>query len=298
MDVAFAFDDNYVEPARVAVEMLLDTHDARCPVTVWLLTSRSVYRAYGRELREQARGRGVIHVLQTDDGFRDLPGSSIASLAHLSPGMYLRLLLPSLVPETVRRLLYLDADTMCVDSLRPLWDIDLAGKPFGATGDPFTPTCAGIPGADDRIDPNAPYFNSGALLIDTARWRELAITEKSFRYIAANRGRMRYGDQDALNVVAHGNWLRIGREWNHMRSWWFEPKYEQHRAWALREPPPRMLHIAGPRKPWHVDFPTGFRRDWYEATARRLGLAVPSYEVLARCQPTDDTTHRWRWREG
>ena len=46
--------------------------------------------------------------------------------------MYYRLLAPHLLPEGLDRALYLDPDTLVINSLRPLWDLDLAGHLFAA----------------------------------------------------------------------------------------------------------------------------------------------------------------------
>ncbi|MGC4891482.1 glycosyltransferase family 8 protein [Micromonospora sp. DT227] len=278
MDIALAFDEDYVDHARVAVETVLEAHAGLCPVTVWLLTPVGVSRERGDELRAQAAGRGRIHVLETDDAFRGLPRADEELVSYISAGMYLRLLLPSLLPRSVSRYLYLDADTLCLGDLRPLWRLDLAGAPLAAVGDAFTLTCDGIPGADHRIDPRARYFNSGVLLVDPVRWRRLQISEQCFRYIDDNKGQLRFPDQDALNIAAHGNWLRLGREWNHMRGWRLEPghsKYVPGERW------PRVMHFAGPWKPWYRDFRPGLRRDRYTAVVQRLGLPVPAYDDMA-----------------
>ena len=50
--------------------------------------------------------------------------------------MWYRIFLPELLPD-VDRVLYLDADTIAVDSLAPLWEIDLDDSYLGAVTNVF-----------------------------------------------------------------------------------------------------------------------------------------------------------------
>jgi UDP-D-galactose:(glucosyl)LPS alpha-1,3-D-galactosyltransferase len=122
------------------------------------------------------------------------------------------------------------------------------------------------------LDLDAAYFNSGVLLVNAPRWRQLRMSEACFEYLSLCSGRLRFPDQDALNVAAYGRWLRLGREWNHMKSWRLEPDSE----FLDREPAGRIVHFAGPWKPWKPEsdggLRAGARRARYDALARQARL--------------------------
>ena len=67
--------------------------------------------------------------------------------------MWYRIFLPELLPD-VDRVLYLDVDTLAVDSLEPLWATDLGDAPGGAVTNVFMqdrdsrprPEALGLPG--------------------------------------------------------------------------------------------------------------------------------------------------------
>ncbi|MBV1855317.1 glycosyltransferase family 8 protein [Catellatospora tritici] len=267
MDIAFAFDEGYAGHARVALESVLDSHD-RDDITFWLLTTDTVAKEQEQSLRRQLAGRGRLHLLTTGDAFRALPVAEHESLTYLSPGMYLRLLLPDLV-DGPGRLLYLDSDVQVCGELGPLWQLPLADAPLAAVRDAFTDRFdmwGGIPGAGPQHPGDAPYFNSGVLLINMDRWRELRVTERCLAYLAEYGGSLRFPDQDALNLVAFEQWLRLPPRWNHMCSYLLEPMTPGQRA----AQDVRVMHFAGPRKPWTEGFRPGFRHARHHTLTTRV----------------------------
>ena len=79
--------------------------------------------------------------------------------------MWYRIFLPELLPD-VDRVLYLDVDTLAMDSLEPLWATDLGGNYLAArdqrvrgAGSATAPPSSGWPGREA-------YFNSGVLLLN------------------------------------------------------------------------------------------------------------------------------------
>lgn len=86
---------------------------------------------------------------------------------HITQAMYYRYLFADMLPKTVTRLIYLDADIICKGNILPLWQTDLQGKVLGAVRD------WGEAKSCDRIGlKNGRYFNSGVLLLDLTKWRQ------------------------------------------------------------------------------------------------------------------------------
>src|SRR3712207_2732957 len=84
----------------------------------------------------------------------------------LTEAALFRLMLGELLPEDLRRVVYLDADVLVEDDLAKLWRSDLGGDTVGAVRDAFAPWAAGAYGAQWRplgLDPTSRYFNSGVL---------------------------------------------------------------------------------------------------------------------------------------
>ncbi len=271
MDICLAFDNNYAPFAAVTIDSIvatgLSTGDS---VTFWVLAAEDVEQSTLDLIRRRAGSRARLELLNADGALARLPVSAQPGLHYLSPAMYLRLVLPELLPAPVARVLYLDSDTLCVGELAGLFKEDLAGCALAAAPDAYNTTVghgSGIPGQDPAAGPDVlsrPYFNSGVLLIDTARWRRLEITRRCLEYVQAHAGELRFPDQDALNLVLDDRWHRLSPIWNEMESYRLE---EPGRSVSEA----RILHFAGPIKPWIEEFPGGEVRSRYRGYFARHG---------------------------
>ena len=86
-----------------------------------------------------------------------------------------RLLFPLLAPN-VDRAIYLDVDLIVLDDIKKLWEIDLEGHVFGAVP-LFIDRASTIEffkqQAKISLEEKYPYFNSGVLVVDYSKWRQL-----------------------------------------------------------------------------------------------------------------------------
>ena len=260
IEVAYAFDHAYVPYARTAIESLLDQHPDRT-VRVWALVDDDVTETDCDVVRRQVGERAVVEFLRSPRSLADLPTSRRAP--HISQAMYMRLLLPHLLPPEVERVLYVDSDTLCVGPLDALWGTELDGAVVAAARDPYTRRLSdngALPGITDtrlRLDPRQPYFNSGVLLIDTDAWRRAGVTDVAFDFIERHADVARYPDQDALNYALYDRWLRLPRRWNYTMP------YRLETAMGGNISDARIIHFVGPEKPWTSRYWPGETRETY-----------------------------------
>lgn len=106
-----------------------------------------------------------------------------------SPFSYMALLrvcYTDLLPD-VDKVLQLDVDTVCVDNIDELWDVDMTGKWFAAV--------------EEKLSTYKPYgslyYNIGVAMFNLAQIREDKIDKVLIRLL--NVQRMSYIDQDAWN---------------------------------------------------------------------------------------------------
>jgi len=126
---------------------------------------------------------------------------------HVSVAAYFRLLLPDLLPSTMRRVLFIDADTIITDSLRDLWNQSLQGKAVAAVPE-HRLFCLHHDHEHGR------YFNAGIMLIDLMKWRHADLIGNGLRFATETPERLRHSDQDVLNLVFDADWLPIHDRWN------------------------------------------------------------------------------------
>jgi lipopolysaccharide biosynthesis glycosyltransferase len=164
---------------------------------------------------------------------------------------YLKFHVPDFV-ET-RRALFLDADTVARADLRSLYEQDLGGKPIGAVQDWLVPT---VMAKNSPIrnyleqDCDAPYFNSGVMLMDIERLRSMNLIREAAKL---REVKVQYADQDLFNLIFAGNWAVLDPVWNYPidRTLVIEPLRAIHSSlWANR----KISHYMGTKKPWIFPF--------------------------------------------
>jgi lipopolysaccharide biosynthesis glycosyltransferase len=172
---------------------------------------------------------------------------------HATIATYFRLLLPSLLPQSVERVLFIDSDTTVTASLTPLWNLDLQGKALAAVPE-HRISCL------DHGYNYPDYFNAGVMVADLTRWRESNLLERGRQYAIEHPDRLRHWDQDILNHVFKGDWLPLEDRWNacpHLFG--LNADYDLSRE-SLNESEseaianPAIVHFAGPGpiKPWNA----------------------------------------------
>lgn len=205
-----------------------------------------------RLVRMAAAEGGVVDFLELDEErLADLPEPVRHHGGAISCA---RFLLPDQLPS-VERLVYLDADTLTVDSLAPLAETPLEGLGLGAVTNVIEPR---MRWHLDRLGlADRPYLNSGVLLMDLD-WMRRNDSPRLLLQCLRDRGdQLMWVDQDALNLVFGDGWVRLHPRWNAQNSLWRWPDLaaEVFGADVLREAvdAPAVLHFEGPSiaKPWH-----------------------------------------------
>jgi lipopolysaccharide biosynthesis glycosyltransferase len=161
---------------------------------------------------------------------------------------YARMLVPSILPYSTSRLLYLDSDIVVINSLRPLFETNLAGSIVAAVPDAISPSLD-LSFRSDVLKLSNPrhYFNSGVLLIDAEAWRKEDLTEKAFSFVDSlpPGTRLFFPDQDVLNAVLADSWLPLDRKWNFFIQIDEGPlNLQRYRSEAT------VVHFASGEKPW------------------------------------------------
>ncbi|MGI9644573.1 MAG: glycosyltransferase family 8 protein [Ilumatobacteraceae bacterium] len=136
---------------------------------------------------------------------------------HLSNATYFRLKAVAAVPEGVSRVVYLDTDIVVRHDLGPLFELDLAPHAIAAVQSVHYPFIA-TRGANNHwqelgLDPRAPFFNAGVLVIDVDTWRHDDIEHRALAHLRSphcGKG----ADQEALNVAVSGAWHQLDPIWN------------------------------------------------------------------------------------
>ncbi|MCO5350293.1 MAG: glycosyltransferase family 8 protein [Bryobacteraceae bacterium] len=162
------------------------------------------------------------------------------------------LLLPLILPEHLDRVLFIDADTLVLDDLTPLAEVDFGDSTLAAVPDAAIPSCAAPRGVKTgsryHIPPGRPYFNAGILLMEIQRWRTRDLTPLALDYLRETGEEVDFLHQEALNAVAWNQWVPLEPRWNLVASLAGRSYGPPLPASDLQHP--AIVHFSGRFKPW------------------------------------------------
>lgn len=253
--IAFTVDNNYAMPVAVTIKSLMVNIEKGRDVAIFVVDG-GVTTKQKRKVESAAASEycnvTVNWVKVSEETLKKLPTSKKYPIS-----IYYRLLLPEIIPETYRRIIYLDADLVIEGDVARLWDMDDGGRYTLAVPNLCQRTMAMVRHVDHErlgIDPHCKYYNAGVLVINLDRWRTGNVARKSIRYVEENSDTVIFPDQDALNVVLAGKWGDLNPRWNQMHalhtysSWQDSPYEEPLFLQVLNEP--FIVHFTTPPKPW------------------------------------------------
>lgn len=156
----------------------------------------------------------------------------------------------------VDRLLYVDADMICIGSLGYLEQVDISDYYVAEVTDE-----QGAVRHKQRLGlPKEAFYGcAGLVLFNLRKWREDGIREKSFKYFndPANKDIIQYGEQDVLNKVCQGYILELPIIYNMFSFYWLHhqmnvpEKYKDDIRLLRKEA--AIIHYIDACKPWFKD---------------------------------------------
>ena len=195
MHIVYASDDNFAEILGVSIISLYKNNEEN-DIIIYIFDSgishlnklriESLCEENGKSLPIWIKARNISDEL----------GMKV-NIDRGSLSQYSRLFISSLLPEDVKRVLYLDCDTIINKDIVELWNINMEGKTIAALKDAFSKYYRyNIGLKNDDI-----MFNSGVMLIDIEKWKINNIEGKLLEFIKLKNGMIQQGDQGALNAI-------------------------------------------------------------------------------------------------
>lgn len=212
MNVLFASDDNYAPLLTIAMFSFLKSNvDEFSSINVFVLDdgiSEKNKDRISKSLSEFDYNLTYIRTKKISEMEFKVSSFERNNIASLTT--YSRLFISSLLPDTIDKILYLDCDSLIVDSFKELWDEDLSDYYCGAVLD------CGNTAVINRLGfkKDESYYNAGVLLINLKKWREENIEDKFIEFMINNQGRFYQHDQGVINETFKNKIKTIDPKYN------------------------------------------------------------------------------------
>ncbi len=208
--ILYASDNNYAPIAGVSMTSLFENNQD-VNIEVYYLNDNISDLNKDLLLKTAEKYHRNLFFIQIDN-YLDLIRQTDANVwFNNSMCAYARLFIGSIFEEKdIDRLLYLDCDTVVDGSISELYDYDLEGCICGAVCDYISVGIRDIIG----LNREAPYYNSGVLLVDLKLWRENHTEEKILNHMKNVRAQYPYIDQDIINIILQGKICKLPMKYN------------------------------------------------------------------------------------
>lgn len=195
MDIVFATTDLYSRPALVTIQTLLMNNTNVDELNIYY-----VENGVSDENQEMISalvknyGRNIVFIPMPKEYLK------IEGLMRTNPIVYSYCFFQDILPQSVEKVLLLEADSIVTNDLTGLYSIDIDSYYLGAVDDLQSKWYKRKLGMKE----DSAYFNCGIMLLNLRKWREDGITEKITKIIEMGNSKFFYEAQDELNVLMEG----------------------------------------------------------------------------------------------
>jgi lipopolysaccharide biosynthesis glycosyltransferase len=275
---------------------MLDMIDRATTIRFFLLTNQTLSQQ-DRMTLSAIFPECNIHFVDVDaSGFTWAP----LNRPHISVVTYYRLNMHKLLPADIERVIYIDSDTIAVDSLQKLWNIDIGSKPIAG--------CADEGGVTQSIRLNLPpshkYFNAGVLIFNLAELRKSKLLDDAAKVYQAREKDIILQDQDLLNIIFCDLTYMLPLKWNINNIMfaysYIRPSYHVDDAReAVADP--GIIHFTGRIKPWDARCANPLASlywhyrnttPWRESPVQQVARTMRA-RVRASLSPTQRQLNKW-----
>ena len=212
-----------------------------------------------------------------------------------SPLNFVRFYLPQLLPSSVERVLYLDADIIVKADVHALFEPSLLPPPYALAAVPrpeahfrysrYAKKCAALFAARhngrETLNVSAQTFNAGVALIDLRRWRAANLTSEAAWWMDQHKkasgttGLWALGSQPVMHLIMHGRWAPLPPSWN------FDGLGRVPNLQKAAMESAKLLHWTGRKKPWLGD---GLHQSAFTRHVGRAEVKSCCYRIHKRAQ--------------
>ena len=239
LDILLCFDDNYALPAGVNIFSIVESNPLQ----------QIHFHIFTHNLSDENRckfsGIKFDNIAITEYVINDEFKIDEQNTEQFPLSACVRLIAPIILKNATDKLLYVDSDTLCINSLSDINHIDLKEIIVAAVADELymqQTQCAKYNVV------HGTYFNSGVMLINIPLWCEEEITDKTLRLLNSGE-KYQYPDQDVLNICVGQKRLILSRKFNNLLALSINGNDDANVPNGTI-----FIHYITKNKPWHQPY--------------------------------------------
>ncbi len=297
--VVFATDRNYAPYCSVSIASLMKHRDPEREYAVYIFCEKTG-EDYCRILENMSQPGVTIRCL---DVSRYVDRDKFYVHSYFSIATYYRMFAPEILSQ-YDKILYLDCDLVVLSDVGALYDTEIGDNYLAAVHDrglvdvPDKYLLDYVRDLGNGLIPED-YFNAGVLVMNLKQFREESVGQKCMEYMAQHP-KLKWQDQDVLNVICHGRVVYLPEKWNKKQYY-----YNYDMLDSGERPEACILHYVGGNKPWNSEcssasFPfylAALLTPYREELLLRFEKVNPPFEVQLRGKVKTGEVGLYRMRE-
>ena len=206
LDIVYVTDNNFIDVLYASIASLYDTN-GDLNLDIWIIGEKisDLNKEKINNLSKEYNQKEVNWIENCEVPYQ-------VKLDRGSVSQYSRLMIGSALPDSIKKALYLDADTIILSNLIELFNVCFDDKIVIGVSDVINVEYKKIL----NIPEDRAVFNTGVLLIDLEKWRIEQIESKLFDVICKFKGNVIQGDVGILNAVLYDSYKEINPKFNYM----------------------------------------------------------------------------------
>lgn len=248
VNLLYSINDGYVDQFKVTLYSVV-SNASRKDFHVYILQKPILERHEEVVAFCQQLGVAYTPVVIDEQAFINAPTTD-----RYPETIYYRLMAHEYLPQELDKILYMDADILCINDPIPLYDYDLEGFLYAAASHTQD---SNITDAINHLrlgNYDAPaYFNSGVLLMNLTEIRQMVRRDDIMSYIADKGNLLFLPDQDVLTAL-YGHAIQLipdeiyNYDARYHRIYKAKSMAEHGLDWVMENTV--FLHFCGRDKPW------------------------------------------------
>jgi len=243
LNFLYCFDENYNLQAFTSINSLLENIDSKINIHI-IHKSPSSFFKY-QQIIIKSKFVNKLTIYEFDRKAVNFPN---LKEAHVSEATYYRLFISEHIPKSVRNLVYLDPDVLCLQS--PEKELNKRLKKLNDSKETISAHTETVNNNSnkrfsDLKMKNKNYFNAGVMLIDYQKWIDSNLSKTLINTLENIENEIELWDQDVMNSYFDGKYLELEKEFNYLNV--YIQNLDEKELKSIY-----FVHFSGKYKPWTV----------------------------------------------